>query len=104
MTGRVIAVVTREENLSSPRLSLGFEAWTIAAADTLCQMIARGEYPYDSTPQVTAHGVPASWTARSCSTPRAASCRSPPTRCPAWLAWASAMTSREKSWLRKSPT
>ncbi len=56
--GRVIAVVTREENLSSPRLSLGFEAWTIAAADTLCQMIARGEYPYDSTPQVTAHGVP----------------------------------------------
>ena len=40
--GRIIAVVTREENLSSPRLSLGFEGWTTAAADTLCQMIANG--------------------------------------------------------------
>ena len=56
--GRIIAVVTREANLSSPRLSLGFEGWTVAAADTLCQMMARGEYPYDSTPQVTSHGVP----------------------------------------------
>ncbi len=56
--GTIIAVVTREANLSSPRLSLGFEGWTVAAADTLCQMMARGEYPYDSTPQVSAHGVP----------------------------------------------
>lgn len=56
--GRIIAVVTREANLSSPRLSLGFEGWTVAAADILCQMICRGEYPYDSTPTVTAHGVP----------------------------------------------
>ena len=56
--GRIIAVVTREANLSSPRLSLGFEGWTVAAADTLCHMMARGEYPYDSTPQVTSHGVP----------------------------------------------
>ena len=56
--GRIIAVVTREANLSSPRLSLGFEGWTVAAADTLCQMMARGEYSYDSTPQVTSHGVP----------------------------------------------
>lgn len=56
--GRIIAVVTRESNLSSPRLSLGFESWTMNAADMLCQMIARGEYPYDSTPSVTAHGVP----------------------------------------------
>lgn len=56
--GRIIAVVTRESNLSSPRLSLGFEGWTVAAADTLCQMLARGEYPYDTTPAVTAHGVP----------------------------------------------
>lgn len=56
--GRIIAVVTRESNLSSPRLSLGFEGWTVAAADILCQMIARGEYPYETTPTVTAHGVP----------------------------------------------
>ncbi|MDC4233880.1 sensor histidine kinase [Actinomyces sp. B33] len=56
--GNIIAVVTREANLSSPRLSLGFEGWTVAAADTLCQMISRGEYPYESTPAVSAHGVP----------------------------------------------
>lgn len=56
--GRIIAVVTRESNLSSPRLSLGFESWTNNAADALCQMISRGEYPYDTTPTVTAHGVP----------------------------------------------
>ena len=55
---RVIAVVTREANLSSPRLSLGFEGWTVEAADLLCDMISRSEYPYDSTPTVTAHGVP----------------------------------------------
>lgn len=56
--GRVIAVVSREANLSSPRLALGFEGWTDVAADTLCQMLARGEYPYDSTPTVATHGVP----------------------------------------------
>lgn len=56
--GRVIAVVTREANMSSPRLPLGFEGWTVKAADLLCQMMARGEYPYDSTPTVTTRGVP----------------------------------------------
>ncbi|MFC7581252.1 sensor histidine kinase [Schaalia naturae] len=56
--GRVIAVMTRESNLSSPRPSIGFEGWTVAAADILCQMMTRGEYPYDSTPTVTTHGVP----------------------------------------------
>ncbi|QWW19134.1 sensor histidine kinase [Schaalia sp. 19OD2882] len=56
--GRVIAVVTREANLSSPRLALGFEGWTDSAADILCHMMTRGEYPYDSTPTVTTRGVP----------------------------------------------
>ncbi len=56
--GRVVAVMTRESNLSAPRPSIGFEGWTVAAADVLCEMITRGEYPYDSTPTVTAHGVP----------------------------------------------
>ena len=56
--GRVIAVMTRESNLSSPRPSIGSEGWTVAAADVLCQMMTRGEYPYDSTPTVTTHGVP----------------------------------------------
>ncbi|WP_022868811.1 sensor histidine kinase [Schaalia vaccimaxillae] len=56
--GRIIAVVTREANISSPRLALGSEGWPGVAADTLCHMMARGEYPYDSTPTVSAHGVP----------------------------------------------
>lgn len=57
--GRCLAVLTRESNLSSPRVNPGFEGWTIRAADTLSQMITRGEYPYDSTPTATAgHGVP----------------------------------------------
>lgn len=56
--GRVIAVVTRESNLSSPRFSLGFDSWTAQVSDNLCQMISRGEYPYDTTPAVTARGVP----------------------------------------------
>ncbi|MDK6399681.1 histidine kinase [Schaalia turicensis] len=56
--GRVIAVVTREANLSSPRFSLGFDSWTAQVSDNLCQMISRGEYPYDTTPAVTARGVP----------------------------------------------
>ncbi|MCW1087752.1 histidine kinase N-terminal domain-containing protein, partial [Streptococcus anginosus] len=43
--GRVIAVVTRESNLSSPRFSLGFDSWAAQVSDNLCQMISRGEYP-----------------------------------------------------------
>lgn len=56
--GRIIAVMTRESNLSSPRVSVGTESWPTEAADMLCHMITRGEYPYDSTPTVTARGVP----------------------------------------------
>ncbi len=56
--GRIIAVMTREANLSSPRLTMGFEGWTVEVADMLCQMMTRGEYPYESTPTVAAHGVP----------------------------------------------
>lgn len=56
--GRVIAVMTCEANLSTPRLPLGVESWAAEAVDQLCDMVARGEYPYDSTPTVTTHGVP----------------------------------------------
>ena len=90
--GRIIAVVTREANLSSPRLSLGFEGWTVAAADTLCQMMARGEYPYDSTPQVTSHGVPRVLDGAVLLMLRAASSTRPPTPCRACAASASART------------
>ena len=56
--GEVIAVLTRETNLSSPRLAQSFDTWTSDAADVLCEMIARGEYPYESAPTLTGHGVP----------------------------------------------
>ena len=56
--GEVVAVLTREANLSSPRSVQGFDTWTGEAADVLCEMISRGEYPYDSAPTITGHGVP----------------------------------------------
>lgn len=56
--GQVIAVMSREANYSSPVLYSSYDAWTTQAADVLFQMIARGEYPYDTTPTVSSHGVP----------------------------------------------
>ena len=56
--GSVIAVMTRETNLSSARMSMGYNDWTGRAADTLCEMMTRGEYPYDSAPAAGTHGVP----------------------------------------------
>ena len=56
--GEVIAVLTRETNLSSPRLAQNFDTWTSDAADIICEMITQGEYPYKSAPTASAHGVP----------------------------------------------
>lgn len=56
--GSVIAVVTCESNLASPRPTVGMGAWTQNASRILLEMCARGEYPYTSTPTVLAHGVP----------------------------------------------
>lgn len=56
--GRVIAVISREANYSSPLLYSSYDSWTTQAADVIFQMIARGEYPYDTTPTVSSHGVP----------------------------------------------
>lgn len=56
--GRIITVIMRRTNLLNPRLPLGFEGWTVAAASALCRMTAHGEYPYDSTPRVISHDVP----------------------------------------------
>ena len=71
--GRIIAVVTREANLSSPRLSLGFEGWT---------------RPRRLPPTASRE----SSTAPSCWMRRAASCTQPPTPCRACVASASART------------
>ncbi|WIK63671.1 sensor histidine kinase [Gleimia hominis] len=56
--GRSIAVITRESNLSSLGFLVGAETWTVEAADTLCDMIATSEYPYDATPTSVTHGQP----------------------------------------------
>lgn len=56
--GKAIAVVSREANLSSPASALSSELWTVGAADILCEMMTCGEYPYETTPSVTAMGVP----------------------------------------------
>lgn len=55
---RVIAVITRETNIASPRLTSGLDEWGMQAADLLCQMIADGLYPYGSTPASTVSGAP----------------------------------------------
>lgn len=57
-SGQAIAVITRETNLSSPGFLGGAETWTPHAADILCKMITRGEYPYDATPVSVTHGQP----------------------------------------------
>lgn len=56
--GKVIAVITRETNIASPRLAAGLDEWGMQAADTICDMIAQGLYPYDSTPASTVSGNP----------------------------------------------
>lgn len=56
--GRVIAVITRETNIASPRVATGLDGWGVQAADTLCNMIAQGLYPYDSTPATAVSGNP----------------------------------------------
>lgn len=55
---RVIAVITRETNIASPRLATGLEEWGMKAADTICEMIAAGVYPYESTPATAVSGNP----------------------------------------------
>lgn len=56
--GKTIAVMSREENFSSPATALSTERWTVGAAGILCEMMTRGEYPYETTPSVTSRGVP----------------------------------------------
>lgn len=55
---RVIAVITRETNIASPRMATGLDEWGMQAADTLCEMIAQGLYPYDTTPATAVSGNP----------------------------------------------
>lgn len=55
---RVIAVITREANIASPRLASGLEEWGVQAADLMCEMIAQGMYPYVSTPASAVSGAP----------------------------------------------
>lgn len=56
--GRSIAVMTREANISAPRLTQDTGGWTVQVADQLCRMITHGEYPYEASPADPARGVP----------------------------------------------
>lgn len=56
--GRAIAVMTVEQNKSSPVGQAADQTWTQEAAEILCQMIATGEYPSTEAPSRSGHGVP----------------------------------------------
>lgn len=56
--GKVIAVITREANIATPRQASGLDEWGVKAADLICDMIADGLYPYASTPASAVSGAP----------------------------------------------
>lgn len=56
--GRVIAVMSREANMSAADRQAGGQGWTLLAADVLCEMTAKGEFPDPDAPTSSAHGVP----------------------------------------------
>lgn len=55
--GRSIAVITRE-TANTAVGNNAQNAWYRPAAQVLCQMIARGEYPYDEASRSASHGWP----------------------------------------------
>ena len=56
--GVCVAVLSREENYGASGGALGGMSWSKDAADLLLDMVAQGDYPYDTTPTVTSRGVP----------------------------------------------
>lgn len=56
--GRAIAVISRETNYASPGLSASKDKWESRAVDTLCEMITRGEYPYETADSAGGRGAP----------------------------------------------
>lgn len=56
--GRPIAVMTVEHNKSSPMGQASDQTWTQDVAETLCRMVASGDYPSTEAPSRSARGVP----------------------------------------------
>lgn len=56
--GRVLAVMSREANMSAASRQAGSQEWTLLAADVLCEMVADGTFPDADAPTSSAHGLP----------------------------------------------
>lgn len=56
--GDAIAVLTRQTNLGAVRTLSRVELNYVEAADELCEMVARGEYPFPLAPGATRRGAP----------------------------------------------
>ncbi len=56
--GQILAVMTREANLSAPSRFAGTQVWAAAAANTLCHMVAEGTFPNPDAPTVSSYGAP----------------------------------------------
>ncbi len=56
--GRVVAVVSREVNVSARGGHAAYDMWTEWAGNVMLEMIAEGQYPYDQAPTGGRHGVP----------------------------------------------
>ncbi len=56
--GKVLAVMSRESNMSAASRQDGSQEWTTLAADALCDMVAAGAFPDPDAPSSTTHGLP----------------------------------------------
>lgn len=56
--GHTCAVMSRESGSGLSRIANMQAQWSASAADLLCQMMTRGEYPYDVAPTVGTLGAP----------------------------------------------
>ncbi|MDD9208021.1 histidine kinase N-terminal domain-containing protein [Georgenia sp. 10Sc9-8] len=56
--GRPVAVLSREANIGTARTPSRLEINYVEAADAMCAMIARGEYPQSSAPTGSRRGAP----------------------------------------------
>lgn len=56
--GRVLAIMSREANMSAASRQAGSQEWTLLAADVLCEMVAEGTFPDPDAPTSSAHGLP----------------------------------------------
>lgn len=56
--GKVLAVISREANMSAAPRQAGTKGWATAAADVMLEMVSEGTFPDADSPTSSAHGVP----------------------------------------------